>query len=287
MPGGYPYDGQRAVLATRHGKLAVIAPALEPTGLRITTADLDTDALGTFAGEIPRTLPMREAAVAKARMGMEQQGCAIGLASEGTIGPDPMIPLLFCDTELVVLVDDEQGLVIWETARDHGVRAATTVTRPGHHILDFLDQAGFPGHRLIVRPEGMEPADVPAGLLRKGIADHEALAQAIRDCSAASPTGHARVESDLRAHCSPTRQQVIARAAQRLAARVIRRCPDCGAPGWGRIGTLNGLPCASCATWIAFAHRGVILGCTRCPFRREVHEQRAAEDPARCPNCNP
>lgn len=287
MPGGYPYDGRPAVLATRHGKLAVIAPALAPTGLRITAADVDTDALGTFAGEIPRTLPMREAAVAKARMGMQQQGCAIGLASEGTIGPDPMIPLLICDTELVVLVDDEQGLVIGETASDHGVRTAVTVTRPGQPIAAFLSQAGFPGHRLIVRPDGIEPADVPASLLRKGIADQRALAQAIRDCSAASPTGHARVESDLRAHCSPTRRHVIARAARRLAVRIASRCPACDAPGWGRVGTLTGLPCALCHAWIDSAHRGVILGCCRCPFQREVREQRAAEDPARCPICNP
>lgn len=52
----HPFQGRDWVIATRHGKEAVLAPILENAlGLRITVPpDLDTDVLGTFSGEVPR-----------------------------------------------------------------------------------------------------------------------------------------------------------------------------------------------------------------------------------------
>lgn len=50
------YWGQKAVLATMHGKQEAIAPVMsEILGLRVTvTTGLDTDQLGTFTCEISR-----------------------------------------------------------------------------------------------------------------------------------------------------------------------------------------------------------------------------------------
>ena len=77
-----PYAGQRCVLATMHGKETAIAPVLlGRLGLVVTTApNIDTDALGTFTGEIPRAGTIREAAVAKARLGMNESITAPKLA---------------------------------------------------------------------------------------------------------------------------------------------------------------------------------------------------------------
>ncbi len=52
----HPYKNQLAILTTKHEKLPLIAPAmLEVVGLEVTDINLDTDQLGTFSGELPRT----------------------------------------------------------------------------------------------------------------------------------------------------------------------------------------------------------------------------------------
>ncbi len=67
----HPYRGKPVVLATKHDKQRVIAPALTPSpGLQVRLAGVDTDALGTFTGEIARPGTPRETALAKARLGI-------------------------------------------------------------------------------------------------------------------------------------------------------------------------------------------------------------------------
>jgi len=284
----HPYLGRTAVLGSKHGKGSLIAlPLLGSIGLSVRTIEVDTDRLGTFAGDVPRALPMREAAIAKARMAMDEAECALGLASEGTVGPDPQVPLIVSDRELIVLVDDASGVVHQESVRSMDIKAASAAVRPGDDLDPLLARAGFPAHRLIVRPEGIEPARLPTGLLHKGIADRAALEATIRDCAAQSPTGQSRVESDLRAHCSPTRRTSIARAAWRLGFRLASRCPACRAPGWGVVDELRGLPCRMCADWLPRAPCGLVLGCGQCGHLVERPDGRTAEDPGRCPSCNP
>lgn len=104
---GAAYRGATAVLATKHGKQTAVAPPLaDILGLTVTVADVDTDVLGTFTGEIPRTRPPLDTAVAKARMGMDATGCTLGLATEGSFAAHPDAPWLTVHTEIVVLVDD-------------------------------------------------------------------------------------------------------------------------------------------------------------------------------------
>ncbi|HAN70836.1 MAG TPA: hypothetical protein DCQ36_04495, partial [Actinobacteria bacterium] len=74
-------------------------------GMGVAEAAIDTDAFGTFAGDVPRVGTPTEVAIAKARAGMQLLGLDIGLASEGSIGPDPVSGLIMRDTEFVVLVD--------------------------------------------------------------------------------------------------------------------------------------------------------------------------------------
>ena len=87
----HPYAGITAVLATMHGKERVIAPAFEDVlGMRIVVPPgIDTDALGTFTGEVPRDGTMLEVAIRKARIGMKIAGHSIGIASEGTFARHP------------------------------------------------------------------------------------------------------------------------------------------------------------------------------------------------------
>ena len=86
------YSGRGVALLTQHGKERMIAPVLESAlGCRVErVTGYDTDQLGTFTRDVPRAGTQIEAARKKARIGMELSGLSLGLASEGSFGPDPM-----------------------------------------------------------------------------------------------------------------------------------------------------------------------------------------------------
>lgn len=280
----HPYAGRMAVLATKHGKLPLIAPPLEQAvGLRVEAVAVDTDILGTFTGDIPRQGPPLDTAIAKARLGIDAAGCPLGLASEGSISPDSAMPFIHSDKEIVVLVDDENGIVVWESHSSWDIVAATVTANSIEGLESFLVHADFPNHKLIVRPN--------SGVVRpvyKGIATVDGLVAVLDECATASADGLAVVETDLRAHACPSRRAIIACTAKRLADRIAARCPVCGAPGWGRVDVLLGVPCSWCGTEVARS-RAEIDGCASCEYRqtRPIASADLRADPGECPVCNP
>lgn len=282
MTACHPYDGKFASLATRHGKWELIAPAMaEMLSLGVVDTTVDTDSLGTFSGETPRKGTPLETVVAKARLGMQSSGLSIGLANEGTIGPHPSFPFVISDIELIVLVDDERGIIVAESEIELGVPSFMAETSlDGLEELSF-DGAGFPDHGLIVMTKGSQPHIV------KGIHDRELLAETVRICVREYESPTVIVQSDFRAHHHPTRRTIIERAAWRLARRLKELCPCCGVPGWG-IGRYEyGAPCAYCGTATSQRLRDV-MECAGCGHE-EVHEVAYAGgvDPMHCPRCNP
>lgn len=283
-PAGHPYSGRTAVLATKHEKLPLIAPPLwQAVGLTVEDVAVDTDVLGTFTGDIPRKGTPLETAIAKARLGMTATGSTLGIASEGSIGPDPLVPFLVADRELVVLVDDEAGVSIWEECSSTGIVTATADLGATDSLAPLLASADFPAHKLIVRPS--TGAGRP---IYKGIATLEDLQAAIEECTGAAANGLARVETDLRAHACPSRQPIIGQCALQLAHRLTACCPSCGTPGWGRVDVVVGIPCAWCGTKVP-RPRVAIDGCPKCHHREQVPlvPPDAEGDPAECPCCNP
>jgi hypothetical protein len=276
------WAGRVAHLATMHGKEAAIAPPLgRLAGLEVRRATgVDTDALGTFTGEVPRAGTLHEAAEAKARLAMRAAGSDLGLASEGAYGPHPQIPFLASGVETLVLVDEARGLVLRETMEarrpvyDQVEAAGLAALEP------FLARIGFPRQGLIVRPNR------GGGSQRKGLRARAPLARAVEAAAAASPDGLAVVETDMRAHMNPTRMAAIAQLAERFAARLARACPSCGAPGWGVARPGPPLPCAWCGGE-TLARGGMIWGCAACGEEAPQDEARAAADPGQCPACNP
>lgn len=280
----HPYAGRTAVLATKHDKLSLIGPPLtEAVGLQIEVVGVDTDSLGTFTGDVPRRSPPLETAIAKARLGMSAAGRTLGLASEGSIGPDPAMPFITGDQEIVVLVDDDNGIVIWESHSSWDIVTASTSINAQDDLEPFLSKASFPDHQLIVRPNSGAPYPI-----RKGLSSIDALTSAISECAAVSSDGMARVETDLRAHACPSRRVVIAAAAERLAARIAARCPSCQAPGFGRVDVIVGVPCALCGAEVA-RPRAEVDGCPACAYKMErpLISPDTRADPGECPYCNP
>ena len=250
--------------------------------MNVIELELDTDQFGTFSGEQPRTLSQYEAAVAKARLGAAQSGISLAIASEGAIGSDHQIPLLNSDVELVVFIDLESRLVISEYFRSFDITAVSREIVPGDDLNELLLAADFPHHGLIVRTE-IEGKTASI----KGITDKNVLVEAIKKLSHDGDQRKVIVESDLRAHFSPSRRKNISKAAELLSARVASLCPECQTPGWGRISYERGVACAECGLKNSDAVRCEILGCLRCEFTAPGKTISTSLDPAHCMECNP
>lgn len=73
--GSHPYSHCIPALATMHGKEKAIAPAFKRhLGMSVLPCDfIDTDAFGTFTGEIVRQATPLETAIAKAKLGSRRE----------------------------------------------------------------------------------------------------------------------------------------------------------------------------------------------------------------------
>ena len=287
---GHPYAGAAVALATKHQKQDAIAPALEAVpGLRVVVAQgLDTDALGTFTGEIPRPGTPSQTALTKARLGMRALGVARGVASEGSFGPHPELGFVAVGVELLAFIDDELGIELVERRICEQTNFAHLETGALDVRTDsFLERVGFPAHALIVRANRPQGDDAP-GPLYKGVSDLAVLRRAIAQCAAASSDGQARLETDMRAHKNPTRMGEIALLAAALGRRLAQTCVACGAPGFGLVGVERGLRCCLCArpTELVACE---LDGCARCGHseRRPQSDGLGCADPACCEHCNP
>lgn len=268
-------------MASKHDKAVLVRSALtEELGLEVIEVVVDTDVLGTFSGEVERVGSPLDTAVAKARMGMAALGVPLGVASEGTIGPSAAMPFLSAARELLVLVDDDRGIVHAEAEVGYDLVAIGVEVGADEDLTDHLERAEFPTHALVVRPvDGFTP-------LFKAVRDLDELHRAIETCCRVAACGRARLETDLRAHLCPSRRPIIARAARRLAARVATACPECSSPGFGIVRVEIGVPCAWCGRDTEMV-RDRVLGCVVC--RAELIEPVTVgtADPGRCTRCNP
>lgn len=277
------YAESRVALLTQHGKEGVIAPVLDAAlGCRVErVTGYDTDILGTFTRDIPRAGMQLEAARKKARIGMELSGLPLGLASEGSFGPDPMAGMFPWNVEFLIFLDDERGLEVVGVAQGKA-NFSHLLTDDWAAVEAYARQAGFPAHYLVTRPES---EDDPR--MRKGIAAWAELEAAFAWARAAAANGRVFVETDLRAHANPTRMDNIRLAAEDLVKKLRSLCPDCGTPGFWIVERVAGLPCADCGAPTRET-RAEILGCLKCAHR-ETRERadRQYADPGRCDYCNP
>ena len=277
----HPYQGLDAALATKHEKGSIIAPEfLRVLGMNVIEIEVDTDELGTFSGEVERIGTPREVAIRKAKLGISKSGQPRGLASEGSIGADFYIPFINFDIETLAFVDEEFGFEIVETYRSLDITAQKIEIFSASELEDFLEKADFPNHKLIVRNENK-----PITFSRKGISNYEELNRAIQNGLKLHPK--IIIENDFRAHCSPSRQENIKKAAEKLALRLLNLCTECKTPGWGVVDYKRGLPCQMCGLESKEAAHSEILGCTKCNFRKNGKVLAEKIDPSKCNFCNP
>ncbi len=257
---GHPYQHERIGLATIHGKdLAVAPPFRRLLGAEIVTApDVDTDALGTFSGEIGRPAPIVETCALKAELAFQTMDVDCAIASEGSYGPIDRLPFRPAGVEIMAFVDRQRGLRIIETMATHRTNWRLFTFRAGDALVRAAAiSMGFPeyGVFVIANKDRSQPI--------KGLASLDEVVAAVDREANRSDDGSAILIADMRAHRNPTRMKVLRALSWKLARRLQQLCPKCQAPGFGHIESRRGLPCEGCGDathWIDFE----VDGCSAC-----------------------
>ena len=210
------FKGKKIALLTKHGKEKIIAPILQRQ-LNCTvewTQLVDTDALGTFDRTIARQGTQLQTLRRKVHLGIDASQNTMGVASEGSFVPDPYSGFMPWNIEMVMFVDDLHGLEVVGTAQGSAM-SMSGFFRDIDALLQFAQDAGFPSHALMLRPESQTDKRIT-----KGIADIEALKSAFMEAQLQSRNGKVFVENDLRAFCNPTRQKMIEQATEDLVQKM-------------------------------------------------------------------
>jgi hypothetical protein len=270
----------KVALATKHGKLDQLKPAFERLeNFELVLADIDTDRFGTFSGEIPRPLSPLETAIAKAKAGAEELDLDYGVASEGTIGPNPSSPWATVDHELLVLVCLSRNLTIYETHQSASIVAKSQTLSPGSDLGTVFKQFDLPNHAVNL---SYSAESLP---FEKGLSDVGQLRNRIEELWAQGL--EPLMESDFRAMSSPSRQINIQACAEKLVNRLDAHCPGCSEIGFGKVAFEFGVACLACGEVSSRVAKSEKLGCVACDFFELRDLGITSIDPSRCDGCNP
>jgi hypothetical protein len=277
------FQGRRLLIATKHKKELVIAPLLEKQlgVICFTNNDFDTDVLGTFTGEIERQHEPIETARQKCLMAMEQSGCDLVVASEGSFGPHPSMIFVSADEEFLMFIDKKNDLEI--VARELSMETNFNGKEIANEmeLMEFADLAKFPSHALILRKSPHDNDKLVKGIIDKGHLIE--VFQKLLDTA-----GSVFVETDMRALFNPSRMAVIESATKKLLLKITSLCPSCSKPGFGITDATKGLLCSLCGapTNSTLSH---IYVCQHCQYFKEERypNKETTEDPMYCDYCNP
>ena len=281
----YPdyFRGKVLHMVSRHQKQQYIEPALAGRLGFIcnTVSEVDTDLLGTFSGEIARTLSPLESAREKCKRAREFVRDGYLLASEGSFGPHPTLGWVTAGEEWLLFYDiGESAEVI---VRD--ITLDTCFWREAieseQQCVDFLQKVGFPNQRVIVKSSQEQPE-----IIVKNGSTSEEIVQNMRYLL--KEKGTCYIETDMRAMFNPTRQQHLAKLAHILADKLNSTCPFCGWYGFSVTSVERGLPCSWCGT-PTNSVLNEIYTCKRCDWQQNIKYSQGIqhEDPQYCNQCNP
>lgn len=277
------FKNRDLLIATKHHKDHVIAPLLEKElGVKCyVDSSFDTDIFGTFTGEVERKDDALTTVKNKCQTAARATNCELVVASEGSFFPHPALTFLYVNTELLCFTDYKNNLEIivqeQSTSTNFGGNQIYTLDE----LLEFCEKVCFPSHGVILRRSRNEFIEIVKGVLSYG--------QLRNYYNYFMDTyGEVYVETDMRAMFNPTRMSTIKKATENLITKIKSSCPECGAPGFGEISTMMGLPCEICS----FPTKGVltlICTCQKCTFstKMDYPNGKQMEDAMYCDLCNP
>ncbi|MBX9924065.1 MAG: hypothetical protein K2Y01_08135 [Rhabdochlamydiaceae bacterium] len=277
------YQGKTCLVASMHEKERAIRTSFESLlGFQMEVSELNTDALGTFTGEIERSIPPKECAKTKCLNALLAHGKQIGIANEGSFVPHPVIPFISVDYEIFFFTDLEIGYELCISKMFTETNFAAAAFSEFDSILELATKTQFPSHALIVRPNRWEDKKI----CFKGIQSIDHLYDAFEKSRLVSSDKQVWVETDMRAHKNPTRMAQLEKLAKEMAQRLATPCPVCSIPGWGPVDRMRGLSCADCGAETNLI-KAVIWGCCQCPYKESIPVDQALAEPQYCPLCNP
>ncbi len=213
------------LIATMHGKEAVLAPLLADLGWHVLLpVGYDTDGLGTFSGDVRRPGTAIEAALEKCRRACEATGIPRAVSSEGSYRPCQKQFPGARNVELLGFVDRERGIELVEHLTNVPTRLVKGRVPPDLHspsVKELLATMGWPAVRAMVVPHDPGLGVMPDQVY-KGLATEQELAAALQACAAMSGDGCAHLETDLRAHMNPQRMASVAMVGLELVKRLKR-----------------------------------------------------------------
>ncbi len=242
---------------------------------------MDTDSFGTFSGERPRSMGVRETLEGKVKLACElYPNRRLFLASEGSFAPHPEFPWIMANHEVLFFFDREKDLKLFADSLSIETVAISKEIHESTRIEDVLKEASFPEHALIIRSGADEK------MIFKGIKSKDELEKALKTCLNKGPIVF--VQNDLRSHMNPTRQKVIFSAGERLLEKLTSLCQSCGSPGFSVSETISGLPCQACGRASRFPEF-MIFSCPSCghKVKRPRLDGKKEIDPGECDFCNP
>jgi hypothetical protein len=277
------FKDRTVIIGTMHGKEKAIAPILErELGVRCQVVPgLDTDAFGTFIGEIERKDTPLATARAKALTALSRSKETLVVASEGSFGTHPENIFLPTNEEMIILIDTDNDLEITGRHLTQETNYNQLKIQRVSDLKPFLKHVGYPEHRVILRAQ-----DVEAQLkILKDIKSYRDLKARATKLMALGMS--VVVETDMRAMNNPTRMMAIEQAVIDLIKNLNSLCPECLTPGFTISEAISGLPCSLCLspTNSTKAYR---YGCKKCGYACERPKANVVfEDPMYCNYCNP
>lgn len=258
-----------------HGKESILSPIfMERLNASVIHTDqFDTDLLGSFSGDVARTLSPIDCAIKKAQIGCEITGLNLGLGSEGSFGPTPY-GFGTMNHELIACINLNED---WLVAGHHFAPVSAKVFKT--NLLSDIEMffAQLPQHQSAILKLGKE--------IRKGLQDpiegQDLLSKWKWDGSQTF-----ELHYDFRAHHSKPRRLNIAFATHDLINRLLSNCPNCNCPGFWPDESVKGLPCAVCQlpTKQTYAK---ISRCQKCAWVNEELVEIKEAPPQYCDWCNP
>jgi hypothetical protein len=281
----YPafFCGKELRIVTRHQKNLYLQPALSAkTGLICKAfTEIDTDLLGTFSGEIDRTLPPLECAREKCRQAAAYFTDGYLLASEGSFGPHPALGFIAAGEEWLLFYDiaEKKELVVRDVTLDTCFRAEEITEE--ETCIAFLESVGFPEQKVILKSARQQPQKV-----YKDLASDLVVVEKMKVLL--QTFGNCYIETDMRAMNNPARQRHLTQVGEILANRLSSICSHCGWYGFSVSRVERGLPCSWCGS-ATDSVLSEVLSCINCGFEQEQFfpAGKQQEDPQFCNQCNP
>ncbi len=276
-----PSASQAVIMATKHRKEVYLGQAFSAHwDVLLRAADVDTDQLGTFSGEIPRPGDVPTTLRKKVSLALANYPDAeVVVATEGSFGPDPVLGWIPLHEEVLLWAWPKLGKELFVAHRSHDTNFSSCQEPDFAAVCRWAERVGFPAAHLILRR-----AD--GTVVAKGLNDPTELERRWRETSAAH--GAPIVETDMRADRNPRRQEALRALAHKTMEALEAHCPSCGFPGFVPRPASPGAPCRACGAPTRLP-RELRAECPEC-HAAQSHEsphQIQGVDPGQCDRCNP